>query len=297
MAGRASAEAPGPTSHTYFSHRLRLHYVDWGNPGAPPLLLVHGGRDHCRNWDWLAQALCRDYHVVAPDLRGHGDSQWVTGGTYTIAEFVYDLAQLLDQTELTPVTIIAHSLGGMISLQYAGVYPENVVKLVAIEGLGPSPRLIEESTATPVDERIRNWIGFLRKLSGRAPRRYQSLEEAVARMQAANPHLSAQQARHLTVYGVNRNEDGTYGWKFDNYVRAQPPYGISMDDAHDLWARITCPTLLVYGAESQASDPRTDGRAEHFASARIVTMEGAGHWVHHDRLGDFLALVRDFLAE
>jgi pimeloyl-ACP methyl ester carboxylesterase len=67
--------APGPASHTYFSQRLRLHYVDWGNPGKPPLLLVHGGRDHCRNWDWTAAAFRDDWHVIAPDLRGHGDSQ------------------------------------------------------------------------------------------------------------------------------------------------------------------------------------------------------------------------------
>src|SRR5947209_18151539 len=71
---------PGPTSHTYFSQRLRLHYVDWGNPAKPPLLLVHGGRDHCRNWDWVAGALHQDWHVLAPDLRGHGDSQWSPDG-------------------------------------------------------------------------------------------------------------------------------------------------------------------------------------------------------------------------
>ena len=69
-------DSSGPTSRIYFSQRLRLHYVDWGNPTAPPLLLVHGGRDHCRNWDWVATALRCDWHVLAPDLRGHGDSQW-----------------------------------------------------------------------------------------------------------------------------------------------------------------------------------------------------------------------------
>src|SRR5215213_10052960 len=62
--------AAGPTSHVYFSQRLRLHYVDWGNPDAPPLLLLHGGRDHCRNWDWVAAAMRRDWHVIAPDLLG-----------------------------------------------------------------------------------------------------------------------------------------------------------------------------------------------------------------------------------
>src|ERR671939_1783552 len=81
-------EAGGPTSHVYFSQRLRLHYVDWGNPDAPPLLLLHGGRDHCRNWDWVAGAMRRDWHVIAPDLRGHGDSQWSPDGNYAMAAYL-----------------------------------------------------------------------------------------------------------------------------------------------------------------------------------------------------------------
>ena len=89
--------AAGPTSRVYFSQRLRLHYVDWGNPSAPPLLLVHGGRDHCRNWDWVAAALRDDYHIIAPDLRGHGDSAWSASGHYTMASYIYDLAQLIHQ--------------------------------------------------------------------------------------------------------------------------------------------------------------------------------------------------------
>ena len=97
----------GPTSRVYFSQRLRLHYVDWGNPSAPPLLLVHGGRDHCRNWDWVAGALRHDWHVLAPDLRGHGDSQWSPDGNYSMAGYLYDLAQLIHQQQLAPVTIIA----------------------------------------------------------------------------------------------------------------------------------------------------------------------------------------------
>src|SRR5258708_24471217 len=50
-------------------------FRSWGNPDAPPLLLIHGGRDHCRCWDWVAEDLRGDYRVLAPDLRGHGDSQ------------------------------------------------------------------------------------------------------------------------------------------------------------------------------------------------------------------------------
>src|SRR5580692_10121089 len=71
----------GPTSQSFISQRLRLNYVDWGNPDAPPLVLVHGGRDHCRNWDWVAEDLRRDYHVIAPDLRGHGGSTWRRAGS------------------------------------------------------------------------------------------------------------------------------------------------------------------------------------------------------------------------
>lgn len=286
----------GPTSHSYFSQRLRLHYVDWGNAGAPPLLMVHGGRDHCRNWDWAAQALRDDYHVIAPDLRGHGDSQWMVGGTYTIADYVYDIAQLLHQTKLTPVTIISHSLGGMISLRYAGVYPESVDKLVAIEGLGFSPKILAKRAKLTAEQRVREWVDSLRGLSGRGPRRYPNLEEAVRRMQDENPHLSPQQARHLTIHGVSQNEDGTYSWKFDNYVRAFPPYDMAAGDIHALWSNITCPTLLIRGAESWASDPEEDGRAQHFRNAQFVSVEKAGHWVHHDRLDVFLGLVRDFLA-
>lgn len=288
-------DTSSPTSRIYFSQRLRLHYVDWGNPGAPPLLLLHGGRDHCRNWDWVATALRHDWHILAPDLRGHGDSQWSRSGNYTISSYIYDLAQLIHQQELAPVTILAHSLGGMIALRYAGIYPDEVRRLVAIEGLGASPRRRRERATQPIAERMRHWIAEQRSLAGRLPRRYPTLDDALKRMREANAHLSPEQARHLTTHGVNQNEDGTYSWKFDNYVRAAPPYDMTSAQIEELWGRIACPTLLVYGRESWASNPQEDGRVRHFRDARVVTFEGAGHWVHHDRLEAFLDLVRGFL--
>jgi pimeloyl-ACP methyl ester carboxylesterase len=292
---RMMLDGSGPTSRIYFSQRLRLHYVDWGNLGAPPLLLVHGGRDHCRNWDWVANVLRHDWHVLAPDLRGHGDSQWSPDGNYTIAGYVYDLAQLIHQQELAPVTIIAHSLGGMIALRYGGIYPDCVRRLVAIEGLGTSPKRLAERSRRTIAERMKDWVAEQRSLSGRMPRRYTSIEGAFKRMQEANRHLSPEQALHLTQYGVNQNEDGTYSWKFDNYVRTDPPYEMTAAEIEELWRRISCPTLLLYGKESWASDPVKDGRADHFRDAKVVTIENAGHWVHHDRLDEFLDLVREFL--
>ena len=285
----------GPTSHFFTSQRLRLHYVDWGNHDKPPLLLLHGGRDHCRNWDWLAAALRDDWHVIAPDLRGHGDSQWSPDGHYSMAAYIYDLAQLIHQQRLAPVTIVAHSLGGNIALRYAGIYPETVRRLVAIEGLGPSPKLLAERARLGIDERMRRWIDEQRELARRTPRRYSSIDEACVRMLEENPHLSPEQARHLTRYGVMQNEDGSYSWKFDNYVRAWPPYDMPQADIERLWNRISCPTLLVYGKQSWASNPAEDGRARHFRNARVVTVEGAGHWVHHDQFETFLQLLQDFL--
>jgi pimeloyl-ACP methyl ester carboxylesterase len=284
----------GPTSHYFYSQRLKLHYVDWGSVERPLLLLIHGGRDHARNWDWVAHELRHDFHIIAPDLRGHGDSQWSIGGSYAMVDYVLDVSQLLDALGVFPVTIMGHSLGGSIALQYAGVHPERVRKVVAIEGLGPPPSMIRD---TPAQQRMREWITEMQALARRHPRRYDSLATAIARMRDANPHLSPAQAEHLTIHGSYRDEDGTYLWKFDNYVRAASPYLFNMKDARALWSQITCPVLLVRGTESWASDPEKDGRASAFRSYEAVNIDQAGHWVHHDQLEEFLKVVRPFLAQ
>jgi pimeloyl-ACP methyl ester carboxylesterase len=291
-----SVPLPGPTSQSFISQRLRLNYVDWGNPGAPPLILLHGGRDHCRNWDWVAAELRGDYHIIAPDLRGHGDSAWSTSGDYSMSAFVYDLAQLIHQQHLAPCRIVAHSLGGSIALRYAGAFPENVSKLVAIEGLGPSPTQLSERAQRGPVERTRAWVAETRRLAARIPRRYPTLEDAFHRMQDENTHLTEAQARYLTLHGAMQNEDGTYSWKFDNYVRSFSPVDFTQDDLAELWRNIGCPILFVNGKESWASNPEKDGRMQSFQDARVIEFERAGHWVHHDRLDAFVEAVRAFLA-
>jgi len=260
-------------------------------------LLIHGGRDHARNWDWVAQELRRDWHIIAPDLRGHGDSEWAIGGHYTSQEFVLDIAQLIMTLDLAPLTIIGHSLGGSIAVQYASVFPENVEKLVSIEGLGPPPAMLRKMFSRPQWERTAEWITQVREMSARTPRRYPSIDAAAARMIEENSFLSPEQARHLTVHGVARNEDGSYSWKFDNYTRTFYPQLYDMDAMREQWGRITCPTLLVRGLQSWASDPIEDGRASAFKNAQCVGIDGAEHWVHHDQLDEFLRITRAFLAE
>lgn len=286
---------PTPTSHFYTSLRMRLHYLDWGNSSAPTLILIHGGFDHARSWDWTARRLAADYHVVVPDLRGHGDSAWSAEGSYLTANYVYDLTQLIEQLGREPVTLVGHSLGGSIALRYAGMFPDKVAKVVAIEGLGPSPSSLDERARTPPPEEWREWIAQ-RQASARRPRRhYPTIEAAVGRMRERNDHLSVEQALHLTIHGVNRNEDGSYRWKFDPYLRGTAPERSSDADLPSFWSRITCPTLLCLGLDSWASNPEKDGRAAHFRNARLVEFANAGHWLHHDQFDRFVEELRAFL--
>ena len=285
----------GPITNSFISQRLRLNYVDWGNPQAPPLLLIHGGRDHARSWDWVAEELRHDWHVIAPDLRGHGDSAWSPDGNYEMSAFVYDVAQLIHQLGLAPVSIIAHSMGGNIATRYAGLYPENVRKLVNIEGLGLSPKMQAERDALGIQKRFRQWIEDKRNAAGRTPKRYPNIEAAYQRMKTENTYLTDEQARHLTVHGISRNEDGTWSWKFDNYLNIWAMFDMPREDLLALWRAITCPMLLLYGEKSWASNPEKDGRIEHFPTAKVIEYEDAGHWLHHDQFDRFMADVKAFL--
>lgn len=285
----------GPITNSFISQRLRLNYVDWGNPDAPPLLLVHGGRDHARSWDWVAEELRHDWHIIAPDLRGHGDSSWSPDGNYEMSAFVYDLAQLIHQLGLAPVSIIAHSMGGNVATRYAGIFPENVRKMVNIEGLGPSPKMQAERDAIGIQKRFRQWIEDKRNAAGRTPKRYPTIESAYDRMKAENSYLTDEQARHLTVHGISRNEDGTWSWKFDNYLNIWAIFDMPREELLSIWQSITCPMLLLYGEKSWASNPEKDGRIEHFPTAKVVEYANAGHWLHHDQFDRFMADVKAFL--
>jgi len=282
----------GPKSRYYWSQRLKLHYAVWGDEANPPLLLIHGNRDHARTWDQVAVQLKDRYCVYAADLRGHGDSAWAVGGQYSLPEFVLDIAMLAREIDRDPLTVIGHSLGGAVALEYTGVFPGAVKKVVAIEGLGPPVR-----EPTPASQRMRAWIGHMKEFDQRKPRRYVSVEDAVKRMLEENPHLTEGMARHLTIHGSRENDDGTLSWKFDNYVRLHSPYEFNVAEAREIWNQIRCPVLLIRGSESWASDPEADGKASAFHDYRTELVMDAGHWVHHDQLEKFMTIVWDYLGE
>lgn len=283
-----------PISHFFYSDRLKLQFWDYGQDGKPALVLVHGGLDHARSWDWVARALSERYHVYALDLRGHGNSAWAPGASYGLVEHVLDLSALLDIIDEFPIRLVGHSLGGMIVLHYSGIYPDRVHKAVSIEGIGLPPT---HRVHGPASQRLRGWIENLRGIEKRQPHSYPNLEAAMARMKEANPRLSDEVARHLTLHGTNWNTDGSLVWKFDNYVRAFSPYGHSIPDAIEVLGQITSPTLLFWGLESFAPIPENDPRVKAIRNCRLVKVDKAGHWVHHDRLELFLKETKAFLEE
>jgi pimeloyl-ACP methyl ester carboxylesterase len=280
-----------PESRFYPSQGLRLHYADWGHASAPPLFLVHGGGDQCRSWDWVARSLQPHFHVMAPDMRGHGDSEWAKGSSYSLSDYVYDLTGLIRFAAAEQPAIVAHSMGGMIALAYAGTFPDRVSRLAVLDGMflpGPS--------AKPIARQMVEWIAQLDKLAERKARCFRSIHEAAERILQHNARLTQDQALHLATHGVRKNADGSFGWKFDPYQRARAPYRLSGDHYTELWSEITCPTLLMRGSESFLPDPAASGLLAHLGHAELRTITGAGHWLHHDKLDVVLRELRRFLG-
>lgn len=286
---------PQPESHYYHSARLRLHYCHWPNPGKPHLLLVHGGEDHNRNWDQVVAHLHPHFDIVAPDLRGHGESDWVDGSAYTISGFVLDLANLVEHLDWSSLSLLGHSLGGALVLKYTSVCPEKVERVVAIEGLGPAPDTLADLASQNDAIRLQEWIQKAQQSARHRPGEYTSQADAMARMIRKNTHLSTELATHLCQHASQRQEDGHYRWKHDPLLRTMSLFDITPEQTWEMWRTIHCPVLLIRGQDSWASNPASDGRSAIFSRAEVVNIAGAGHWVHHDQLDAFLSVVTPFL--
>ena len=282
-----------PTSRFFKSSSLNLHYLDWGNEQSPLLILVHGMHDHARSWDWIARGLCDQWHVVAVDLRGHGDSDWSPEGAYHTAYYLEDFVRLTEALGEEKFSIIAHSLGGNPSARFAGLYPERVNKLVLVDGMGPTRPALETWDKQGNLNRSRDWLEKRQAAYLKEPRRFDSVNNAVQRMMQVHKNLSSEQAQHLTVYGL-RQHGIQYGWKYDPRAGLFHPEDFAIH-LREYWKEITADALLCWGPKSWTTNPAEDGNAKNFKSATTMTFAESGHWIHHDQTDEFITAARTFL--
>lgn len=281
-----------PTQFFVTSQRISISCWDWGNPTAPPLVLVHGGRDHARSWDRTAEAFRDNYHVVAFDLRGHGDSGWSPGGNYGLPDNALDIVRVIE-TVGSPARVISHSYGASCSLLAAGTYPEHFAALVAIEGTHSLNPAGEESVGPGW---VRKWGDRLRAFETQESQPYATIEAAARRMKENNPRLPDDVLADLVNYAA-KPVDGGFMWKYDLWVNGRNSMEIRKAELPSFWEAIACPVLHVNGTDSNAGRRLHPNPLPHFKSARVVEIADAGHWIHHDQPAALQAAIREFFAE
>ncbi len=283
-----------PQHHHLDVRGLRIHWVEWGKPGTQPVILVHGFRDHCRTWDFFVgelRAIMPDLWVVAPDCRGHGDSGWVgAGGYYHFFDYLLDLDQLIQHLGAPAVRLVGHSMGGTITCLYAGTYPMRVSKLALVEGLGP-----ERMAFADAPRRAARWLEQVPAVGEGAG--YASPEAAADRLRRSHPRLTEERVRHLAHHGTRRTEAGVWQWKFDPLHRTTSPQPFYLEQFLEFLRRVTCPSLVVQGAES-GHRARGDIEARYglLPAATLVTLPEAGHMVHQDNPEGLARTLAPFLA-
>lgn len=257
---------------------VQLHYHEWGNPTAPSLVLLHGGAAQAHWWDHIAPVLAAQYHVVAPDLRGHGDSSWVSPPAYEIEDYVSDVEATLAALHLVSPVLIGHSLGGFIALSYAARSAKTLSGLIVVD-IGfrlKSSRLMR----------------LLRNLSASV---YQDEADLLRRFQLLPGETMASPAllHHIARTSVQPLETGGFTLKFDRATMVRKPC-----DLFPVLSQITCPTLVLRGSHSQHLSMTTLTDMVHRCPrARGFEIPDAGHHVLLDNPTAFLNAVRDFLRE
>jgi pimeloyl-ACP methyl ester carboxylesterase len=257
---------------------LHLHYLEWGAPYNPPLLLIHGGSAHAHWWDHIAVDLAHDYRVLALDLRGHGDSEWAAPPSYEIDDYVEDIAALVAHLQLAPFTLIGHSLGGLIALSYATRHAATLSALVVVD-MGPR---LQPSRRMQLLSRIPAPI-------------YRDEADLVHRFRLMPEETWAEPAllQHIARHSARPLADGRLTLKIDRATFIRGP--------HDVSARlssITCPTLLIRGGASQTlSLDKTKEMAALCPRLQPREIPGAGHHVFLDQPVAFLDVVRHFLQK
>ena len=255
---------------------LGYNVWEWDGPGETTFVLVHGFTDLGAGWCEVAPRLAPHGHVIAPDLRGHGDSDRIgPGGYYHFLDYAADLDDVIRQLARPRVVLVGHSMGGTVAGYYAGARPARLARLVLVEGLGPP-----DQSGAGGPTRTALWIDAWRAARAKEPRPLPSLEEAARRLQKNDELLDEALARKLAELGT-REVPGGYAWKHDPVHMTLGPYPFRLDVARAHWERVTCPVLVVDGGRSRLNLPEAEraARRASFARHRHLVIEGAGHAV------------------
>ena len=272
-----------PQDKTVIANGLNLHYLDWGTAGKPVVLLLHGIRGHAHSWDDVSAALCQDFHVLALDQRGRGDSDWAPCGDYSPDSFVADLAGFCEAVGLESFILFGHSMGGRNSIAFTARYPERVEKLVLVD-VGP---VIDPVGGARVAQQL-----------SEQPEEFDSFEAVVAYRSKQDRFASDAVIRRRLNYESKELPNGKFGWRYDLAIREQFRHG-AMAAPADLspeLSKITCPTLVVRGPHTDILSVETAQRMiETLAQGRLVEVQQAGHMVFEDNPEGFMAAISSFL--
>ncbi|MEO8040540.1 MAG: alpha/beta fold hydrolase, partial [Betaproteobacteria bacterium] len=270
-------------SHYHPIRSLRYHVRTWGDTGAPILVLLHGWMDVGASFQFAVDALVRDWHVVAPDWRGFGQTQWASDG-YWFLDYVADLDHLLDiYSPQAACVVVGHSMGANVANLYAGIRPERISHLVLAEGFGLKPTRPEQAP-----DRIARWLDET-KLDA-ALRPYASFAAVADRMMKNNPRLDRAKAEFLAGHWAARRDDGTIRLAADPRHKRVSPVLYRFEEAIACWERITAPVLWIWGDDPAdlkrwaGDDPaQWDRRRAAFRQLSECTIAAAGHMMHHDQ--------------
>lgn len=274
----------------------RLHVRAWGSESAPLLVLLHGWCDVSASWQFVVDALQRDWRVVAPDWRGFGLSEW-NNDVYWFPDYIADLDALLDHySPRSSVRLVGHSLGGNAACIYSGIRPARVAAMVNLEGIGLRRYASEEAP-----ERYTNWLDQLRDTP--SFRSYADRAAFAARLQKENPRLSDQKARFLALHMGEDDGAGGIHLAADPYHRWVNPIIYRVEEAMAIWRQVTAPVLWVTAADSvifkqlfavDAKDYRS--RIACFREVREVMLQDCGHNLHHDQPREVARLIEEFFV-
>ena len=287
MAAAERAEITGADFFTTLGG-LQAHYVEWGDPQAPPIVLLHGLRSYARTWEPVAAALADRYRLIALDHRGRGESDWDPAEEYFIGSYVSDLEQFADTLGLTRFALVGHSMGGATALVYAARHPGRV-RLLVVEDVGPG-----SSAATTGAERVKRELA-------ETPREFATLAAARAYWRSVRPGISEEALRSRVRHTLREDPSGRWVWRFDldGIARAR----LNPDPARqiDLWppvAALRCPALVLRGAQTDFLPIST---CEEMATRQPLLswaeIPEAGHYVHDDNLSDYLTALGSFLDQ